>query len=186
LSDNAAGGIAYIAVDDAGFDYAPKLRDCAERQRQWHEKLCGYIFKQDSPSCGTGRVRAWGGAEPVRGGVGIYAGSLMRNYPLLPVVQERELEDKKCRQNFIQAVTAMGRWHELQIQGFSTEQLLEFHSHYRPTLMSLDRHLNRRLVKLLANISEDNLAQSAGEYLIQLMALLNKSASLTLLSEEKS
>lgn len=179
-SDSPPDVIPYIAVDAAAFDHSPALRDCAAGQRQWHERLCGYIFKQDSPSCGTGRVKIWDGAEAVREGVGIYADRLMKNYPFLPIAQERELEDKDSRENFIQSVTAMGRWHELQNRGFSLDQLLEFHQHYRPILMSRDRCGIRKLERMLAKLSEDNLPQSASAYLIQFMALLKNPASQTL------
>ena len=60
------------------------------------EKLCGFIFKSDSPSSGMERVKVYDTkGMPVKTGVGIFARMFMEHFPLLPVEEEGRLQDRK-------------------------------------------------------------------------------------------
>ena len=124
--------IRCVAVDDSGRDFTQALEQCTDRQREWHEKLCGYIFKKNSPSCGLERVKIWAesstyaGQEPGEEGVGIYAEKLMENYPTLPVIDESRLGDAVLRENFIQQVFALHRWRlENNLESNAKQELQE-------------------------------------------------------------
>ena len=67
------------------------------------EELCGYVLKKDSPSCGMERVRIYDpSGMPTRNGVGLYAATLMRRFPSLPVEEEGRLNDPHLRENFVE------------------------------------------------------------------------------------
>ena len=174
LAREASHIIRCIAMDDDATDYTDALRACADGQRNWHENLCGYIFKQDSPSCGMAGVKVSGGVKPELDGIGVYADKTMQNFPSLPCEEEDSLADTARRENFIQRVLAMGRWHELHARGISLHRLREFHNRHLEILMRHDRGGCEQLGKILTKTSEDLLLENASIYLIQFMTVLRQ------------
>lgn len=172
LSRAGGDGIRCISVDAAEHDFTPALRACADQQRSWQQQLCGYILKKDSPSCGMERVKVWDEVMPIRDGTGIYAGRLMQNFPHLPVEEEGRLGDAILRENFIQRVFALRRWHKMLAQGITVAALINFHARHKLVIMSHDQMQYRALGQLVAQTTRDNLAERADAYLLQFMQAL--------------
>lgn len=172
LSRAGSDEIRCISVDDAGHDFTSALRDCADEQRNWQQQLCGYILKKDSPSCGMERVKVWNDVMPVREGTGIYADRLMQNFPHLPVEEEGRLGDAILRENFIQRVFALRRWHKMLAQGLTVAALIDFHARHKLVIMSHDQSQYRALGQLVAQTTRENLTASADTYLLQFMQAL--------------
>ncbi|MCC6848615.1 MAG: DUF523 and DUF1722 domain-containing protein [Deltaproteobacteria bacterium] len=103
--------------------------------------LHGYVFKRRSPSCGTARVRVYGGdGAASRRGRGLFAAAFMEALPLVPVEEEGRLSDPVRREAFMERVFAYRRWralaaaptraalvafhaaHELQLRAHSPER----------------------------------------------------------------
>jgi uncharacterized protein YbgA (DUF1722 family)/uncharacterized protein YbbK (DUF523 family) len=162
--------IRCVGVKDPELDVTDRLRDVAEQQKECHAGLCGYILKKDSPSCGMERVKVYTGNQPHRSGFGIYAQAMMSNNPLLPVEEEGRLGDPGLRENFIQRVFVLYRWHQLLAEGLSVQRLTRFHAHHKLIIMShADYH---GMGQLLAGLTKDNLLQIAERYILQLMSTL--------------
>lgn len=156
-------------------DVTEPLRAIAGQQKERHAGLCGYILKKDSPSCGMERVKVYEDNQPHRNGFGIYAREMMRNNPLLPVEEEGRMGDPGLRENFIQRVYVLHRWHELLAEGLSAQSLTRFHARHKLIIMS---HADYRdLGQLLAGLTRDNLAEVAEHYSLQLMNTLKIMAS---------
>lgn len=169
--------IKCVAVDNPEHDFTPALQQCADEQRDWQQQLCGYILKKDSPSCGMERVKVWDDVMPVRDGSGVYARQLMHNFPYLPVEEEGRLGDAVLRENFIQRVFALHRWHAMIAAGLSVASLIEFHSRYKLVIMSHDQNQYRALGQLVAGTTSDNLSANASAYLLQFMQALKLRAT---------
>lgn len=172
LSRKGSDVIRCIPVDKPEPDFTEPLVKCADNRRQWHSKLCGYILKKDSPSCGMERVKIWDDVMPIREGVGIYAGQMMKNFPYLPVEEEGRLGDAVLRENFVQRVFVMRRWFQLLEDGLTLNALLTFHARHKLIAMSHHQEQYRSLGKLLATARKDNVEEIAQEYLLSLMATL--------------
>lgn len=172
LSRKGSDVIRCIPVDNPEPDFTSALAKSADDKKQWHSNLCGYILKKDSPSCGMERVKIWDDVMPIREGVGIYAGQMMKNLPYLPVEEEGRLGDAVLRENFIQRVFIMRRWKQLKEQGLTLNELLKFHARHKLIVMSHNQNRNRELGQLLAAARKDNVAEVAEEYLLELMAAL--------------
>jgi uncharacterized protein YbbK (DUF523 family) len=72
------------------------------------EKLCGFIFKRNSPSCGMEQVQVYNeNGVAVETGTGIFARIFMEHFPLLTVEDEGRLHDPKLRDNFIERIFAV-------------------------------------------------------------------------------
>lgn len=173
--------IRLISIDDTvrcvgtrndKLDFTEKLDDIAEEQRHWHDDLCGYIVKKDSPSCGMERVKIYSEGTPNRSGTGIYAKRLMENYPFLPVEEEGRLEDSHLRENFIHRVYIYSRWKTMRNQQFTISQLQEFHAKHKYILMSHNQDKARALGALLADSKDTDLNSLADNYLDNMMSTL--------------
>lgn len=164
--------IRCVEIGNQEKEYTAPLQECADAQQQWQQALCGYILKKDSPSCGMERVKIWGKDMPIREGVGIYAGRMMENFPYLPVEEEGRLGDSVLRENFVQRVFVMQRWHEMQQSGFSVGGLVDFHARHKLIIMSHDQSRYRELGRLVAATDKDNLQDNGQQYLLDLMAAL--------------
>ena len=172
LSRIGSKEIRCIAIDNAEHDLSPALRECANQQRAWQERLCGYILKKDSPSCGMERVKIWDEVMPIKEGKGVYADQLMQNFPYLPVEEEGRLGDAILRENFIQRVFALRRWHKMLDEGLSVTSLIEFHARHKLVIMSHDQSQYRSIGQLVAKTTRANLAANADAYLLQFMQAL--------------
>jgi uncharacterized protein YbgA (DUF1722 family)/uncharacterized protein YbbK (DUF523 family) len=161
-----------VPSHDSGVDLTTKLEDCADGQRHWHALLCGYILKKDSPSCGMERVKVWGEESPVGNDSGVYARRLMQNMPWLPVEEEGRLGNAALRENFIQRVFVVHRWHQLLAEGLSVSGMVDFHARHKLILMSRDQLVCRRLGRLIASLDKSGLEAQAADYRDELMAAL--------------
>jgi len=90
-------------------DVTDRLVQCADEQQSWQGDICGYIFKQGSPSCGMAQVAVFLDGQPEYSGTGMYAGRVMHNFPDLPVTEESRLGDPAERENFIERVQSYRR-----------------------------------------------------------------------------
>ncbi|MDH5649019.1 MAG: DUF523 and DUF1722 domain-containing protein [Gammaproteobacteria bacterium] len=166
-----------IGVRNPELDVTEKLTACADGQRSWHETLCGYILKKDSPSCGMERVKVYRNDQPERNGSGLYASGLMSNFPDLPVEEEGRLGDPLLRENFIRRVFVLYRWKLLQAQGLSISGLTRFHAQHKLIIMSHNQNAVRSLGNLLARLDQKDLETVAKKYLHELMTTLKITAT---------
>lgn len=145
-------GVRALGVQDPALDVTARLQATAETQRPWHESLCGYVLKKDSPSCGMARVRRYRSdrEQPERDGVGLYAERLMANFPLLPVEEDGRLSDPMLLANFVRRVHVLWRWRQATAGGLSRRVLTEFHARHKLILMSHHQDAARALGRLAA------------------------------------
>lgn len=169
------GEIRCIGIKNPEIDVTERLRDHAGLLAAQHADLCGYILKKDSPSCGMERVKVYADNIPRRGGVGIYAETMMRNNPLLPVEEEGRLGDAGLRENFIQRIYVLYRWKLMLAEGLTARSLTRFHARHKLIIMSHGDY--RELGQLLAGAAQDNIEQVADRYILLLMTTLRKVAS---------
>jgi uncharacterized protein YbbK (DUF523 family)/uncharacterized protein YbgA (DUF1722 family) len=101
------------------------------------EKLCGFIFKSDSPSSGMERVKVYkDGGMPQKNGVGVFARIFMEHFPLLPVEEEGRLHDPLIRENFIERIFTLKRWVESVETGKSRARLVDFHTRHKMLIIA--------------------------------------------------
>lgn len=169
------GDIRCIDINNSAVDVTHRLRNFANDTNHLLAKLCGYILKKDSPSCGMERVKVYNKSVPIRKGMGIYARQMMANNPLLPVEEEGRLGDARLRENFIQRVYVLYRWKSMLEKGLSIQWLTKFHAQHKLIIMSRGDY--QELGRLLANVTNNELAVVADQYILQLMKMLKNLAT---------
>lgn len=90
-----------LVTRDSGIDYTEKMLKWAKTRIEQLEKegLSGFVFKNNSPSCGLNSVLS-------EKGVGIFAKEFIRHFKHMPVEDEERLRDNKIMEGFIERVLA--------------------------------------------------------------------------------
>jgi len=92
-------------IDNPDNNMTKPLSDFGRDIVEKHPDISGYIFKKNSPSCGTKNVKVMNvKGEYERRERGIYAESIMKALPLLPVIDEEDFSDKIMMDNFLSKV----------------------------------------------------------------------------------
>ncbi|MCA0901628.1 YbgA family protein [Microbulbifer agarilyticus] len=104
--------VRVIGVDDASVDVTAPLRDYADSVVPELQKVRGYIFMQNSPSCGLRGVRRYlaNGHGIDSEGVGVFARRLQQQFPHLPMEEVGRLNNNELRENFLTRVFAYDAW----------------------------------------------------------------------------
>ncbi len=101
-----ADGIHARGVYDPDLDVTDRLLVFAQQTLPALSRLCGYVFKTRSPSCGVSSTPVLVPGHPSREDSGLFAAALLAAYPLLPVEQEDRLRDPALRDLFLERVYA--------------------------------------------------------------------------------
>ncbi|MBN1364176.1 MAG: DUF523 and DUF1722 domain-containing protein [Syntrophaceae bacterium] len=172
---------------------APRLivtstrEDLTERMETWakkrvaeleKEKLCGFIFKSDSPSSGMERVKVYNEKTmPVKNGVGLFAAMFMKNFPLLPVEDEGRLHDPGLRENFIERIFALKKWREtLSAKNFK-KSLIDFHTSHKLLILAHSTKHYQTMGKLVAAQKSFSAKDIQKQYQDQLLEALKIKAT---------
>jgi uncharacterized protein YbgA (DUF1722 family)/uncharacterized protein YbbK (DUF523 family) len=140
--------------------------------------LCGYVLKKDSPSCGMARVKTYGtGGMPERGGQGLYAKALLQRFPALPVEEEGRLSDPRLRENFIERVFAYRRLKDLFVTGWTTGELVAFHTRHKMSLLAHSTARYNELGQLVAGAGGASKRELRQTYEREFMATLSLAAT---------
>ncbi|PVZ57810.1 hypothetical protein C9422_15325 [Pseudomonas sp. B1(2018)] len=141
--------------------------------------ICGYIFMQNSPSCGLERVKVYhaNGTRADSGGRGIYAQAFCLLHPDLPVEEDGRLNDPVLRENFLTRVFAYSAWQQLRQAGLTRRGLTDFHSRYKYLLMAHNPVQYKALGHLLGSMGKNDPQELGPRYFSELMAALKKCAT---------
>ena len=116
------------------------------------ERLCGFVLKKDSPTCGLERVKVYGkGGVPTRSGRGLFADALATRFPLLPLEEEGRLNDPRLRENFVERIFAYRRLTALFAPRWTMGDVVRFHTAHKLTLMAHKPLAYQRLGQLVAS-----------------------------------
>jgi uncharacterized protein YbgA (DUF1722 family)/uncharacterized protein YbbK (DUF523 family) len=146
-----------LVTPKTGADHTDRLRTFAAQRLAAlsQERLCGYILKKDSPSCGMERVRLYPSTGvPDRSGQGLFAAALMQRFPHLPVEEEGRLQDPRLRENFIARVFAYQRWGQMAGQKITRAGLQQFHAQHKFLLVAHSHIDTQRVGRLLAHLEQ--------------------------------
>lgn len=140
--------------------------------------ISGYIFMQQSPSCGLHRVKVYqDNGRPSEPGRGIFAQAFCARHPNLPVEEDGRLNDPILRENFITRVFAYSEWQQLLRESLTRKRLIDFHSRYKYLLMATNPMQYKLLGRMLGNLSQHDINELAPRYFSELMSALKSCAT---------
>jgi len=140
--------------------------------------VSGYLFKKGSPSCGMERVKIYNQTgQPTAAGAGMFAATIMRQLPELPVEEEGRLMDPVLRENFVERVFVYHRWQKLCESRPGAAELVEFHTRHKFIVLAHHEPAYRELGRLVADAGKGDLGATLRDYVQVLMQALKKSAT---------
>ncbi|MBV4477241.1 MULTISPECIES: YbgA family protein [Pseudomonas] len=167
-----------VGTVDSAVNVTRPLADYGQKMVGELDDICGYIFMQQSPSCGLERVKVYhSNGAPHGNGRGIYAQAFCAGHPDLPVEEAGRLNDPVLRENFISRVFAYSDWQRVLRQGLSRRALTEFHSRYKYLLMAHNPVQYKVLGNLLGSMGQDDPVELGPRYFSQLMQALSTCAT---------
>lgn len=114
------------------------------------EDLSGFVFKSRSPSCGL-RVDIFDEkGNAIKKVAGMFASSIMKVFPHMPVADDEDLWQPEERENFIERVLSYRHWQEFSKKRKSRRNILEFHTEHKLQIMAHSRRHLQELGRLVA------------------------------------
>ena len=152
----------------SGTDWTGRMnRYSRKRVRELESSgLCGFIFKNKSPSCGLQNVPVYKepGSSTVKRGQGLFARAFASRLPLIPVEEEGRLNDPVLRENFIVRVFSYYRLEQLKKQPIGPGDLVAFHSRNKFLLLAHSRKHYQELGRQVAHLKGQRLSAVLDEY----------------------
>lgn len=161
-----------LVTTQSGQDHTERMQSWArERLEQLAQPgLHGFIFKKDSPSSGLFRVRVYdANGVPNKIGTGIFAGEVLRRFPLLPLEEEGRLHDMRLRENWIERVFSYYRWTKMLEDSATPGGLVAFHTAHKLTLMAHSPQHYQEMGRLVAQAGALSWSERVDDYGRQLM-----------------
>jgi len=118
--------------------------------------LDGYIFKNNSPTCGIHRINVYNEkGQAARQGTGLFSYRVQQALPLLPIEEEGRLTNDTIRENFFERIFCYQRWKTLlQHKPISRRAIVDFHIRHNCVLLAHSPSHYQRLGQLVAKARE--------------------------------
>ncbi|MGD8177104.1 YbgA family protein [Marinimicrobium sp. ARAG 43.8] len=172
-------GTRVRGVENEALDVTEALAAEADKALARMPDICGYIFMQNSPSCGAFRMKRYreNGYPQDNDGVGAYAERLMALHPLLPVEEAGRLTDAGLRDNFITRVFAYQDWKQSVAFEPTPARLVDFYSRYKYQVMAHHVPGYQALGRLVAKAGATNIDTLCQTFLETFMEALSHHAT---------
>ncbi len=144
-----------VRTSNSNIDVTQKVEDISKElaNQIQEDELCGFIFKSKSPTCGMERVKVYpeekGMSENI--GVGIFAQKIKDKYPLLPLEEEKRLEDAWLRENFLMQIFSYKDIFEFLKSKPKLKELVSFHTSYKYMIYAKSHQAYKELGSIVAN-----------------------------------
>jgi len=183
VADRDRGAGPRMLGVETGADWTARMnRFAASRVRALaREQLSGFVLKSKSPSCGMERVKLFADVDarnPLRArSAGLFAATLARAFPNLPIEDEERLQDRPLRESFIARVFAYARLRALFGGRWTLGALAAFHAAHETALRAHSTDGARALGRLVARGKSLGRAQLRARYEAGFMATLARPAT---------
>lgn len=169
--------IAVVNIKKPELEYTQQLKAYSSKvANSYMTGICGFIFKKDSPSCGMERIKIYNqeGRCVHKEGVGIFANTVKKQFPQLPIEEEGRLNDVNLRENFLMRVYLYHDWQKILETGVTPSSLVDFHATQKYLFMSHDQNNARKLGQMVAKAGSSDINALAQDYIALAMELLKK------------
>ena len=155
-----------IEVGNHAQDVTPDLQAYGQQQATLAHAFCGYIFKSSSPSCGISDSTIFSD-HAVHTGPGIYTREILHALPWLPVIDELQLDHKETKDNFLEQVFSLVRWHQFLAGPMTVKNLMDFHMTHHLTLSAHSEKAHEALSASLSGLRDPLPRDAIDNYLKQ-------------------
>ncbi len=175
------GKTVKLVGSTSGTDHTRTMRDWARKRVKElrTDGLDGFILKSRSPSCGLHRVKLYEVRDkpPSVAGRGVFAATLARAFPDLPMEEEGRLNDAAIREHFVGRVFVHHRLRTFFTPGWSRGDLVAFHTREKILLMAHAPGAYKDLGHLVAGAKSQSRPALERDYRSGFMAAMCKRAT---------
>lgn len=166
-------------VQNPELDVTDALVAQAEFAAQQMPDICGYVFMQNSPSCGVFGMKRYrdNGYTADGRGRGAYAQRFMELMPLLPVEEAGRLNDAGLRDNFLARVFAYHDFKTNVALAPTAKKLIDFYSRYKYQVMAHHVPSYFTIGRYLSNLAGRDIQTSCDEFFRLFMEALTHHAT---------
>ncbi len=166
-------------VQNPDLDVTDALVEQAEFAARQMPDICGYVFMQNSPSCGVFGMKRYrdNGYTADGKGRGAYAERFMELMPLLPVEEAGRLNDAGLRDNFLARVFAYHDFKTTVAVAPTAKKLIDFYSRYKYQVMAHHVPSYFTIGRYLSNLSGRDIQVSSDEFFRLFMEALRHHAT---------
>lgn len=168
-----------VGVANHDLDVTDALVAQAELAAAQMPDICGYVFMQNSPSCGVYGMKRYrtNGYTMDAQGRGAYAKRFMELMPHLPVEEAGRLNDAGLRDNFLTRVFAFHDFKKHLSHEPTAKKLINFYSRYKYQVMAHHVPSYFEIGRFLSNLSGRDIQSSCDEFFQLFMAALSHHAT---------
>ncbi|AQT59475.1 DUF523 and DUF1722 domain-containing protein [Cellvibrio sp. PSBB023] len=168
-----------VGVADPSLDVTDALVAQAELAVQQMPDICGYVFMQNSPSCGVFGMKRYrtNGYTMDAKGRGAYAKRFMELMPYLPVEEAGRLNDAGLRENFLTRVFAFHDFKTHLAQAPTAKKLIAFYSRYKYQVMAHHVPSYFEIGRFLSNLAGRDIESCRDQFFQLFMAALSHHAT---------
>jgi len=167
-----------LITEQTNIDITDKMNSWIKKRLKdlSNKKLCGFIFKSKSPSCGLSNAEIHRKKGIEKNGVGLFAKAFTEFFSLIPVIDEKNINNLKYRENFIEQIFLIHRWSILKEEPKSLKILTDFYTSHKYLIMAHSPKRLKELGGLLANQKEYSLNELYEKYFELLIKCIKKPA----------
>ena len=155
-----------VGVSNRAQDVTTALQAYGQQQATHTRVFCGYIFKSRSPSCGISDTQIFSD-HGISAGPGIYAREILYALPYLPVIDETQLDQEETKDNFLERVFSLVRWHQFLTGPMTVDHLIDFHKTHQLALAAHCDKADEALSGTLSGLRDPLPHGAIGNYLKQ-------------------
>ena len=135
-------------------DYTDRMLEYSQIQSDYLASagICGFIFKNDSPSCGLEKVRVYNTdlSKVLHSGRGLFATVFTAFNPHIPTIEGEKLNDVEQAEHFLARVHFFHEWQHKGKNGWNANKIMQFHNENKLFLLSRAPQMKRVLGRLIA------------------------------------
>ena len=141
-------------VNQNSTDYTDKMLEYSQIQSDYLASagICGFIFKNDSPSCGLEKVGVYNTnlSKAMHNGRGLFATVFTAFNPHIPTIEGDNLNDVEQAEHFLARVHFFHEWQNKGKNGWNANKIMQFHNENKLFLLSRAPQMKRFLGRLIA------------------------------------
>jgi uncharacterized protein YbgA (DUF1722 family)/uncharacterized protein YbbK (DUF523 family) len=169
-------GKIHLITEETNNDITEQMDSWIKKQIKYlsNKNLCGFIFKSKSPSCGLSDAEVSRKNTITKDGIGLFARAFVESFPLVPVIDEKHLNDPRIKENFIEQIFLVNRWKNMKEKTKSMKNLTDFHKSHKYLIMAHSPEGLKKLGRLLANPKKNSLNELYERYFELLIKYIQK------------
>ncbi len=157
-------------------DFTSLVKGFAVNFLETQKDLDGFILKSKSPSCGAYSTKLYKSAEseePIAIGSGLFAEMVQKIFPLLPIIEESDLDDEGLRDFFLTRIFTLAAFRVVEKEQ-TIESLRQFQEQNENLFKRFDPALYSSMVALLTKGAEPDKARLFLNFRKHLLLLLQQ------------